>query len=154
MLAADGVVKLVDFGLSKWVDRSSELSLTRTGQVLGTPYYMSPEQIKGDPLDPRTDIYSLGATFYHLLTREVPFAGDSLVQVVHGHLYNARPDPRSLIPDLPAPVSAIIAKAMAVDLEDRYESITDFIVDLESISAEAPANARHDGKFQRVGQDH
>ena len=142
MLSADGVVKLVDFGLAKDMSRAAELAVTKVGQVLGTPFYMSPEQINGDKVDNRTDIYSWGATFYHLLTGEVPFPGESLTKVLFAHVSNPRPDPCQLDPALPKACSEIIAKAMAVEPAERYASIADLVVEVEKLIDEARGAAR------------
>ncbi len=133
MLCSDGGVKLVDFGLSKRVTDGSEMHLTQTGEVIGTPIYMSPEQIQSEPIDARTDIYGLGATLHHLLTGQPPFETDSIAALVFSHVMKPRPDPCSLVPDLPVACSSIIAKAMAVKPEDRYPSMRALLADLEGL---------------------
>ena len=140
MLSAGGAVKLVDFGLARLVNRSTELALTQTGQLLGTPLYMSPEQIRGGKLDARTDIYSLGVTFFQLLTGVTPFMGDSVAQLVYAHLEADRPDPARLRSDLPSLCSTIVAKAMSIQPEDRYASVTEMIQDIELLGS-APSAA-------------
>ncbi len=133
MLSAEGTIKLVDFGLSKFIDREKETSVTRTGEMLGTPLYMSPEQIKSEEVDARSDIYSWGATFFHLLTGDAPFPRATVAQVVFAHLYAPRPDPRAANSEVSPRCAAIVAKAMSVDPKDRYESISEVIADLESV---------------------
>lgn len=137
MLSPEGTVKLVDFGLAKLVDRTGDLSLTTTGQVMGTPVYMSPEQITGDKADARTDIYSLGATFFQLLTGRPPFLGKSVAQLVYAHLEAKRPDPAKINPKLPTECANIIGQAMAIKPEDRYSSVGSMIRDLESLARSA-----------------
>ena len=135
MLSADGHVKIVDFGLARQIERSPELALTQSGQLLGTPYYMSPEQIKSGSLDARTDIYSLGVTFFQMLTGQTPFTGDSVAQVVYSHLNADRPDPTRLRAGLPEACAAIVAKSMAVDPDDRYDAMYQMIRDIESLAS-------------------
>jgi serine/threonine protein kinase len=135
MLSANGRVKIVDFGLARQIDRSPELALTQTGQLLGTPYYMSPEQIRSGSLDARTDIYSLGVTLFQMLTGQMPFTGDSVAQVVYSHLNADRPDPTELRAGLPELCAAIVAKSMAVDAEDRYDAMYQMIRDIEKLAS-------------------
>ena len=133
MLASDNVVKLVDFGVAKDVDRKSEMAMTADGQMVGTPLYMSPEQIEAKSIDARTDIYSLGASFYYLLTGEPPFMGDSITQVLLAHVRDDRPDPQKLDPELPVGCGQLIAKAMAIDPAERYQSMLELITDLQTL---------------------
>jgi serine/threonine protein kinase len=133
MLSADKMVKLVDFGLAKAIDRSRQLAITAKGQILGTPMYMAPEQIEDGDVDARTDIYSLGATFYHLLTGQPPFDADTITKVLFAHVSGPRPDPRKLAPNLPASCSDVIAKAMAIDPANRYETMGALIEDVEHL---------------------
>jgi serine/threonine protein kinase len=101
-LAENGTVKIVDFGLSKAVmsESDSQTALTAAGQLLGTPHYMSPEQYQAAPLDARTDIYSLGGTFYRLLTGDFPYGQKSIHQIMYAHLQSPPPDPRKLNPEV------------------------------------------------------
>lgn len=133
MLTGEGTVKLVDFGLAKDLARASEMAITVAGQMMGTPFYMSPEQINGGTIRLRTDIYSLGASLYHLLTGEVPFSGDTITQVLFAHVTAPRPDPCKLNPSLPVACVDIVAKAMAIDPAERYASMQEMIVDLEKM---------------------
>lgn len=96
LLTDDGTVKVADFGLAKRV-QSQSMQLTRDGHVVGTPYYMSPEQCEARPVDVRSDIYSLGATYYSLLTGHNPYEeSGSVVQVMYAHCNAAPPDPREV----------------------------------------------------------
>ena len=142
MLSPEGTAKLVDFGLAKDVDRASEMAMTGAGQMLGTPFYMSPEQINGDTVDKSTDIYSLGATLYHLLTGEAPFTGDSLTQVLFAHVSAERPDPCKLDPTLPAACAKIVAKAMSIEPAQRYASMQEFMEELEKLHESTKAVAQ------------
>ena len=119
MLTGRGEVKLVDLGIAKRVDEDQ--SLTQTGQAVGTPHYISPEQIRGlRDIDARADIYSLGATLYHLVTGHTPFRGTSGALVMSMHLAQPLADPRTYIPDLSEGLCRVIRKMMAKDRAERY----------------------------------
>jgi tetratricopeptide (TPR) repeat protein/predicted Ser/Thr protein kinase len=130
MITKDEVVKVSDFGLAKEV---SSINLTQAGDVLGTPAFMSPEQAEGADLDTRSDIYSLGATFYAAVTGALPFSGPSVVAIMYKHKHEELVAPREHAPDLPEPVEAVITKMMAKDREARYqtmEEVADAIIRL------------------------
>ncbi len=99
MRSLDNVVKLADFGLAL---STSMVGTTASGQVVGTPLYMSPEQCQGEPVDARSDLYSLGATYFALLTGQAPFSDAQPLQVMFAHCSKPVPDPRTLREDLPA----------------------------------------------------
>ena len=121
-LGRDGHIKLGDWGLAKPMT-SNDASLTQTGIVLGTPYYISPEQLKGlKDIDARADIYSLGATFYYLLTGRPPFEGPSVVEVLASHLLDAPPDPRERKPSISEATARLVMKALAKSPADRFQS--------------------------------
>jgi serine/threonine protein kinase len=125
LLTEDGHVKITDFGLAKAINDASRqaMELTSPGQLLGTPFYMSPEQFAGIEVDSRSDIYSVGATFFHLLTGWRPFSDSStIVQVMYAHCNKEIPDPRSIRPDIPEPYVAILKKSMAKKPEDRFQT--------------------------------
>lgn len=128
-------VKILDLGLSKIVEgKSSSSYLTQTGTSLGTPYYMSPEQILGEKsLDCRADIYSLGASFYELVTGKIPFDGDTPFAVTAKHLREKARNPQELNPNIPTCVSKIIQIMMEKKPDNRYVSCKDLINDLEKI---------------------
>jgi serine/threonine protein kinase len=114
MRAADGSIKVADFGLAK-AATETDRRLTQTGMVMGTPFFMSPEQCAAKPLDHRSDLYSLGATYYNLLTGRHPYDETaSAAQLLYLHCHGPIPDPRSVNPALPEACSRIIARAMAV----------------------------------------
>jgi hypothetical protein len=115
-------VFLSDFGVAKAIGAAAERisSLTSTGSVVATLDYASPEQIKGQVLDHRSDIYALGCVLYKLLTGTVPYPGESVAARVYGHLNNDAPPPSSIDPRLPAGFDAVVATAMAKDAADRY----------------------------------
>ena len=131
----EGVVKVADFGLAKQTLESAR-GVTRTGEVLGTPYYMSPEQCNADPVDHRSDLYSLGATYYTMLTGAAPYQDrGSAVQVMFAHCHADPPDPRAVNPSVPESCAAVVARAMAKKPEHRYQSAREMSADLEAIGA-------------------
>ena len=134
-LTQDGVAKILDLGLSKQVGRGGKSFTTMTGAAVGTPYYISPEQVQGvKQVDGRSDIYSLGATFYHLVTGQVPFEALNVAGVLLKHLTEQLPNPQDLNPDLSDAVVQVIAKMMAKEPDDRYRDCKDLLEDLELIT--------------------
>ena len=122
LVTRQGEVKVADFGLSRQVSPDDAMHLTKTGVVLGTPQYMSPEQVRGEPLDPRSDIYSLGVTAYHMLAGHPPFKGDTALAVAVQHV-SAEPAPLDESrPDLPASVIELVRWMMAKAPESRPAS--------------------------------
>lgn len=113
-----GVIKVTDFGVACVTDSSK----TKTGTILGSPSYMSPEQLAGLKVDGRSDIFSLGVSLYQLLTGELPFIGESLASLMYKIANEKHPDVRLFRPDLPACVSRIINKALAKSVEKRFQS--------------------------------
>ena len=101
MLASTGEVKVADFGLARVAGDEGRLNLTQVGLTLGTPLYMSPEQVEGRPVDPRTDLYSFGVTCYEMLTGQPPFHGDTALSVAVQHLKSEPPRLEDLRQDLP-----------------------------------------------------
>lgn len=130
---SDGSVKLADFGLAKGnLDRPQ--ALTQTGQIMGTPYYMSPEQCQSKPIDHRTDIYSLGATYFSLLTGRRPYADiQSDIQVMYAHCHGDELDPCAIDAGVPAECGRVVIRATAKRPEDRYQSAAEMLADLESV---------------------
>ncbi len=134
LLTGDGIVKVADFGLAKRTT-SESLLLTQPGQLVGTPHYMSPEQCESRAVDARSDVYSLGATYYSLLTGRDPYEHSDPVQVMLAQCNSAPPDPRDVTPSVPAACAQIIEHAMAKRLDQRYESMEAMQSDLEAILA-------------------
>ncbi len=137
MLTNDGHVKVVDFGLAKVEAADSTLN-TQPGSILGTPAFMSPEQCRGDKLDARTDIYSLGCTYYAMLTGKPPFEAATSMQVMFAHCSAPIPDPRDLNADTPEPCVEILTRALAKNPGDRYANARDMVNDLRAALAGAP----------------
>jgi serine/threonine-protein kinase len=116
-------VKVIDFGLAK---ASFLAGMTATGLILGTPEYMAPEQVRGLPCDARTDLYSLGAVAYHVLTGRPPFTGETPIAIGFAHVTEAPRPPRALRPEIPAPVEAAILKALEKDPAKRFSDAAEF----------------------------
>lgn len=117
--------KLIDFGLVKTANDDEHL--TQTGMTIGTPLYMSPEQVRGEKLDCRSDIYGLGATTFHLLTGMPPFRGTSPGAIMSAHLTQPVPDPGTLVPGLSASVRRLVMTAMAKGVNERYITFDAFL---------------------------
>ena len=127
-------VYVTDFGLAKSMEMEAA-SMTRTGDFIGTPLYMSPEQIESKPVDHRSDIYSLGLIFHEMVTGDLPFEGRSSVQVMHSRMTTAPKDPRALAPDLPQYFARVIAKCLVLDPQQRYQNAAEIYRDLEAGTA-------------------
>ncbi len=128
MVLRDGSVKVADFGIACLADSAQ----TMTQEALGSVHYISPEQARGDRPDARSDIYSSGVVLYEMLTGRLPFEGESAVSVAIQHLSSIPLAPREINPDIPEQLELICMKAMAPDLEHRYQSTDAMIADLEA----------------------
>ena len=128
MILRDGSVKIADFGIARL---ESSAQPTMTQQALGSVHYISPEQAKGDRTDARSDIYSAGVVLYEMLTNRLPFEGDSAVSVAIQHLSSVPLSPCEIDPTVPEALEKICMKAMASDIEKRYQSAEAMIADLE-----------------------
>src|SRR5262249_2844868 len=118
-----GQVKIMDFGLA----RLGSSNMTKSGMVMGTPNYMSPEQVRGEKADARSDIFSLGAVFYELLTNHKPFNPDS-THAVLDQVPETDPDPpRKWVPDLSPAVVELVERALSKDPEERFQNGTDML---------------------------
>jgi eukaryotic-like serine/threonine-protein kinase len=133
LLNEDSQAKVTDFGIARSLDVQG---VTQTGTVLGTSDYIAPEQARGQRVDPKTDIYSLGAVLYELLVGEVPFSGDNFVAVAMRHVSEPPPSILEHRPDCPLRLDLAVQRAMAKDPDDRFQSMDDFVVELEGCLAE------------------
>ncbi len=142
MVTDTGIVKLCDFGLAK-VPQSRDSSLTGTGAVIGTPSYMSPEQIRGDPIDVRADFYALGGTLYCLTTGKPPFEGPSPTAVLAKHLEQPVPDPRAANPTLSAGFAALVARLLAKKREDRPTNSGELLREIRALLDPSKQASQH-----------
>lgn len=124
---------LVDLGLAKAQHNNKKPDLTTEGVILGTPYYLSPEQATGDNLDIRSDIYSLGATLYHCITGMVPFRGSTTIAIINSRFLNDPLPAQDVIPEIHPDFSRVISKMMAKSLTNRYQTPEELLVDLENL---------------------
>ena len=136
-LTTNGVAKILDLGLSKDITDAEQSFNTETGVFMGTPHYMSPEQTRGSKdIDGRADIYSLGGTFYHLITGTTPFQG-SVASLLHKNVNEQSPNPQDIVPSIPTGVAQVIMKMLKKDPADRYRNCDELLADLERVSAGA-----------------
>jgi serine/threonine-protein kinase len=124
-------VKVTDFGIARITDSSK----TKTGMVLGTPSFMSPEQLAGKKIDGRSDLFSLGVTLYQLLSGKLPFEGDSMAQLMFRIANEPHPDIRALVPGLPEDIVTILDRALNKDPAVRYQTGAEFAKDLRACMA-------------------
>jgi serine/threonine-protein kinase len=133
MVNRKGEVKVADFGLAQ-LQGGERLGLTQEGVTMGTPLYMSPEQVSGKKVDRRSDIYSLGVTCYHMLAGVPPFQGENAVSVAVKHLHETPPPIIEARPDLPLAVCQLIEKMIAKQPEDRYQDALSIVNDVRKLA--------------------
>ncbi len=144
MVTGNGTAKLMDLGLAKSVNE--DVKVTAAGMAVGTPHYVSPEQARGeDDLDIRSDIYSLGATLYHMVTGSVPFDGKSGAVIMTKHLTDALEPPHHRDPDVSAGVSKVIQKMMGKEPEQRYQTPEELAEDINRVMAGKPPQVKTTG---------
>lgn len=150
MFDDEGNAYLGDFGIAKVVGTGS--GLTGTGQVIGTPYYMAPEQVKADEIDTRADIYSLGIIAFQLLTGELPFDAPTPYALMYKHLNNTPPRPTDIQDNLDPYVDEVIFHALAKDPNDRYQTARELVEDLDNALSDIP-DSEQDTGFMTVQVD-
>ena len=145
--AGGDFVKVVDFGLAKMRAETQQPGITSPGIVCGTPEYMSPEQARGDPLDARSDLYSVGVILYQLTAGRLPFEADSPTQVVLAHLTEPPRDPRLVAPErqIPAALVDVTLKALAKNQKDRFQDADEFAAELTRVLAQMAEGAQVGG---------
>ena len=134
MLTREGIVKIADLGIAKTFEEGPTTGKDNR-HVLGTPHYMAPEQALGKAIDHRADIYSLGATFYHMVTGHTPFSGTSPQEILKAHVQASLPPIQELNKDVPDPVCFIIERMMAKLPEKRYATMTRLIEDVGRVQS-------------------
>ncbi|OGS94480.1 MAG: serine/threonine protein kinase [Gallionellales bacterium RIFCSPLOWO2_02_FULL_57_47] len=139
MVVRDGHVKITDFGIARMASSSVR---TQTGMVLGSPKYMSPEQVMGKPIDRRSDIFSLGVMLYEMLTDQAPFVGENVNAIMYQTLNVAPVPPGKLNSAVPEMLNFIVAKALSKRLEDRYQNAKDFAIDLRACRDSLPRSGQ------------
>lgn len=122
LLTQTNTIKMTDFGLAAHIDASHTIGLANPSRFEGTPNYMSPEQWQQEPLTPKSDIYGLGCTFYHLLTGQTPYRAGNLLVCLQAHLFDPVPDPRALLPGLQDDFAEILMRCMAKPADERPEA--------------------------------
>jgi serine/threonine protein kinase/class 3 adenylate cyclase len=140
-LGAAPIAKLSDFGLARHVVETASLHMTRTGSVVGTPLYLSPEQCFGTDLDPRSDVYALGATLFHLLTGRPPFLGDSAVVLINHHCNTPPPPLKTLNPAVSDGACRIVEKALSKRPVHRHADASEMLRDIERVVRGQPTVA-------------
>ncbi len=130
LLASDGQVKVTDFGIARAITAAQDDDLTQTGQVMGTATYFSPEQAQGRPVDPRSDVYSLGVVLYEAVCGRPPFRGDDALAVAYQHVQEQPTPPRQINADVDPTLEAIVLKCLAKNPQARYPSAEDLRADL------------------------
>ena len=131
LVGKDDQVYVSDFGLATSLE-SAQMGMTRSGAVVGTPRYMSPEQVEGKRVDSRTDIYSLGIVFYEMVTGQVPFSGESTWQLMYQRVQQTPIDVKQVKPDLPDYVARVIMHCLEKDPANRYQSAKEIVADLDA----------------------
>lgn len=140
MIIRDGHVKITDFGIARMACSAVR---TQTGMVLGSPKYMSPEQVLGKDIDQRSDVFSLGVMLYEMLTGEAPFFGENVNAIMYQTLNAVPKAPSALNTNVPEMLNFIVAKALAKERDDRYQNAKDMAADLRACREVLPRSDRH-----------
>ena len=141
LITASGEVKVADFGIARAMTSSSEENLTQTGSVMGTATYFSPEQAQGKPVDPRSDLYSLGVVLYEMASGKPPFSADSPVAIAYKHVQEPLPPLHEKVPGVPRGYEAVTNKALAKDPDRRYQDAGELRADLLRFREGRPVQA-------------
>ncbi len=146
MITPQSIAKLADLGLVRQVSGGDPRSSSSAGKPFGTPFYISPEQVRGEAnVDGRSDIYSLGATLYHMITGKVPFEGDSASLIMRQHLTAKLTPPDQVCTDVTPAVAGVIEKMMAKEIDERYPTVDQLIEDLQAVlTTGTPIHAQRD----------
>jgi eukaryotic-like serine/threonine-protein kinase len=131
MADADGRLKVTDFGIA----RAGVSQMTEAGSIIGTAQYLSPEQARGAPVDQRSDLYSMGVVLYEMLTGQVPFTGESPVEIAMKHLSDTPRPPSLLRPDIPPDLDMVVLRALAKNPEDRFQAAEEMDAELDRVAA-------------------
>ena len=131
MITSTGQTKVTDFGIVRALGGEADQTMTQTGMVIGTAAYLSPEQAQGNPVDARSDVYSLGIVLFEMLTGQTPFSGETPLSIAYKHVREEPPPPSQINPDAPAPLDAITLKALAKNADNRYSSAGEMSQDLQ-----------------------
>lgn len=141
LISPTGQVKVADFGIARALGADPESNLTQAGSVMGTATYFAPEQAQGLPLDPRSDLYSLGVVLYEMVTGRPPFSGESPVAIAYKHVQERPAPPRHLNTNVPTDLEAVILKLLAKNPQARYPSAEDLRADLRRFREGQPVLA-------------
>ncbi len=133
LLTEDGAAKVADFGLARAAASSSSTLTQEAGGILGTPHYISPEQVMGKSASPRSDLYALGVVLYEMLTGELPYDADTPVGVVMQHVHGRLRAPKEVNASVPEGINALCVRLLARDPEDRYQDASELVEDLERV---------------------
>jgi len=153
LIGPDGKAKLADLGLAR-AAAVVRLQQSDSRSPFGTPFYNAPEQIRGQRVGPASDLYSFGATLYHMLTGQPPYPGQSIAEVCRRHLHDPITPPDHLKPELSAGISEIVEVLLSKDPDERYHNVGDLLTDLRSVQAgRPPSYARQSaGSFARLAE--
>jgi len=138
MINKEGQVKLLDFGLA--LMSTPDPRLTSSGSLLGSVHYISPEQIRGEALDTRSDLYAFGVTLYELITGKLPIQGNSFPEIISGHLRKSPMPPSTLNPAIPITLSNIVMRLLAKDRTERFQTAGEVLTALDSVQVDSAAD--------------
>ena len=136
LIGAEGRVKVTDFGIA----RSGASQMTEVGSIIGTAQYLSPEQARGAPVDQTSDLYSVGVVLYEMLTGQVPFTGDTPLEIAMKHLSEVPRPPSELRPEIPHDLDSVVLRALAKDPSERYQSAEEMDADLARVAEGLPVD--------------